>query len=152
MVEGDASTYYYLDGALGCECGESQPIRDDMLSDFYPEAWELSPKDMESMFNDFYFDNTVDDSLNLMALQASTEQLDIVTTPLTDGSVIESKTDLDTNPYWTTYFNVVRAEESWTEIELKEVGLLKPELIMAADETRHSTPMACGIMVVKSIQ
>ena len=38
MVEGDAPTYYYLDGALGCKCGKSQPIREDMLSDFYPEA------------------------------------------------------------------------------------------------------------------
>ena len=46
VVEGDAQTYYYLDDALGCECNESQPIRDDMLSDFYPEEWELSPKDM----------------------------------------------------------------------------------------------------------
>ena len=45
MVEGDASAYYYLDGALDCECTESQPIRDDVLSNFYPEAWELSPKD-----------------------------------------------------------------------------------------------------------
>ena len=53
MVEGGVPTYYYLDGALGCECGESQPVRDDMLSDFCPEAWELSHKDMESMFNDF---------------------------------------------------------------------------------------------------
>ena len=121
MVEGGALTYYYLDGALGCECHESQPIRDDMLSDFYPEAWELSPKDMESMFNNFCFDKTVD-YLNLIALQASTEQLDIVSTPLNDGSVIESKTYLDTNPYWTTYFNMVRAEESWTGIELREVG------------------------------
>ena len=106
MVEGDAPTYYYLDGALGCECNESQPIRDDMLSDFYPEAWELSPKDMESMFNDVYFDKTVD-SLNLMPLQASTEQLDVVSTPLNDGSVIDSKTDLDINPYWNTYFDMV---------------------------------------------
>ena len=45
MVEGDAPTWYYLDDALACECDKSQPIRDDMLSDFYPEAWELSPKD-----------------------------------------------------------------------------------------------------------
>ena len=122
------------------------------------------------MFNDFCFDKTVD-SLNLMALQASTEQLDIVSTPLNDGSLIESKTNLDTNPYWTTYFNVVRAEELRTEIELKEVGhveeaqdflvntvtddemeLLKPELITAVGETGHSTLMACGIMLVKGIQ
>ena len=58
MVEGGVSTYHYLDGALDCECSESQPIRDDVLADFYPEAWELSPKDMEPMFNDFYFDKT----------------------------------------------------------------------------------------------
>ena len=66
---------------------------------------------------------------------------------------------------------MVRTEESWTEIELREVGhvekaqdflvntvtddeveLLKPELVIAVDEAGHSTPMACGIMVVKSIQ
>ena len=58
------------------------------------------------MFNDFYFDKTLD-SLNLMALQSSTEQLNIVSILLNDGSDIESKADLDNNPYWTTYFNVV---------------------------------------------
>ena len=78
---------HYLDGALGCECNESQPIRNDMLSNFYPEARELNLKDMESMFNDFYFDKTVD-SLNLMALEASTEQLDVVPAPFNDGSAI----------------------------------------------------------------
>ena len=76
---------------------------------------------MESVFNDFYFDKTVD-SLNLMAIQASTEHLDIVSTPLNDGSAIESKTDLGINPYWTTYFNMIWAEKLWTEIELREVG------------------------------
>ena len=54
MVEGNALTYYYLNGALGCKYDESRPIRDDMLSGFYPEAWELSPKDMESIFNGFF--------------------------------------------------------------------------------------------------
>ena len=38
MVEGGAPIYYYLDGALDCKCSESQPIRDDVLADFYPEA------------------------------------------------------------------------------------------------------------------
>ena len=65
-VEGDTPTHYYLDGNLGCEHEESQPVRDDMLSDFCPKAWELSPKDMESMFNDFYFDKTAD-TLSLAA-------------------------------------------------------------------------------------
>ena len=36
------------------------------------------------MFNDFYFDKTVD-ILNLAALQAIAEQLDIVSIPLNDG-------------------------------------------------------------------
>ena len=120
-VEGDAPTYYYLDGTLDCEQEESPPVRDDMLSDFCPKAWELSPKDMESMFNDFYFDKTAD-TLSLAAFQAGAEQLDIIPIPLNDGSAIESKADPDNNPYWTTYFNVVRAEESWTEVELKEVS------------------------------
>ena len=30
--------------------------------------------------------------------------------------------------------------------------LLEPEIVMAVDETGHSTPMACGIMLVKSMQ
>ena len=123
MVEGDALTYYDLDGALDCECNESQFIRDDVLSSFNPEARELSPKDMESMFNDFYFDKTVD-SLSLMALQARNEQLDVVSIPLNDGPVIEAKVDLDNNPHCTTYFNVARAEELWTEVELREVGYM----------------------------
>ena len=54
------------------------------------------------MFNDFYFDKTVD-SLNLMTLQASTKQLDVVSILLKDRPTIESKADLDNNPYWTTY-------------------------------------------------
>ena len=33
-----------------------------------------------------------------------------------------------------------------------EMKLLKPELGMAVDKAGHSTLMACGIMVVKSIQ
>ena len=105
MVMGGAPTCYYLNGALGCECNGNQPTRDDILSDFYPEPWELSPKYMESMFNDFYFDKTVD-SLNLMTLQASTKQLDVILIPLNGGSVIESKTDLGNNPYWTTYLYI----------------------------------------------
>ena len=83
-----------------------------MLYDFYPEAWELSPNDMEFMFNDFYFDKSVD-SLNPMAVQASTEKLNVVSIRLNDGSAMEPKADLDDNPHWTTHFTVVQAEESW---------------------------------------
>ena len=73
--------------------------------------------------------------------------------------------------YWPTYFNTVRSEKQWTEIELNEVShakdatnfitnpepemeveILEPQIIMATDETGQTTPMACGIMLVKSIQ
>ena len=95
MVEGAPQyTITYLDGALGWESNRRRTIRDDVLPNFYPEAWELSPKDIEPIFNDFYFDKTVD-SLNRMVLQASTEQLDVVSIPLNDGCPIESKADLD---------------------------------------------------------
>ena len=51
------------------------------------------------MFTGFYFDKTVD-SLNLITLQASTKQLNVVSIPLiNDGAIIESKTDLDNNPH-----------------------------------------------------
>ena len=85
-------------------------------------------------------------------------QLDIISIPLNDGYVIESKADLENNPYWTTYFNVVRAEESWAEGELREVGcvdkaqdflvnnvtddeveLFEPKIIMAVDEETGGT-------------
>ena len=35
---------------------------------------------------------------------------------------------------------------------MMKLNYLKPELVMAVDEAGHSTPMAFGIMVVKSIQ
>ena len=157
IVEGDTPTCYYLDGARDCKHNESQSVRNDALSDFCPEAWKLSPKNMESMFNDFYFNKTVD-ALSLAAFQASAEQIDVISIPLNNGSATESKADLGNNPYWTTYFNVVWVEESWTEVELREVGcnrqaqdflvdtmtndeieLLEPEIVMTTDEAGRST-------------
>ena len=91
--------------------------------------------------------------------------------PLNDGSDIKQETDPEQNSYWSEYFDTIRSEELSTEIELKEVNytgkaanfitvpeqgmkaeLLEPEIVMAVDETGQSTPMACGIMLVKSIQ
>ena len=68
-----------------------------------------------SMFNEFYFDKTVD-APSLAAFQASAEQLDVISVPLSNGSATESKADLGNNPYWTTYFSVVQVEESWKEV------------------------------------
>ena len=94
VVEGDTPICYCLDGAPDCGHNESQSVRNDALSDFCPETWELSPKNMESMFNEFYFDKTVD-ALSLAAFQASAEQLDVISVPLNNGSATESKADLD---------------------------------------------------------
>ena len=33
-----------------------------------------------------------------------------------------------------------------------ETEILEPQTIMTTDETGHSTPISCGIMLVKSIQ
>ena len=38
----------------------SQPVRDGKLSDFSPALWKLSPRDMESMFVDYYRDEAAD--------------------------------------------------------------------------------------------
>ena len=54
---------------------------------------------MEFIFNDYYFDKTAD-SLHLATFQASTDQLNIISIPFDDGSVIEFKTDIDNDPYW----------------------------------------------------
>ena len=83
----------------------------------------IKASDMEFMFNDFYFDKSVD-SLNPMAVQASTEKLNVVSIRLNDGSAMEPKADLDDNPHWTTHFTVVQAEESWIEKELRKVGYM----------------------------
>ena len=91
--------------------------------------------------------------------------------PLNDESAFQNETDFEETSYWPTYFNVFRPDEQWTEIELSKVSyakdatdfiispepemeaeILEPQIIMATDETGQSTPMACGIMLVKSIQ
>ena len=88
-----------------------------------------------------------------------------------DASAFQNETDFEQTSYWPTYFNTVRSEEQWTEIELNKVSyakdatdfiispeseieaeILESQIIMATDETGQSTPMACGIMLVKSIQ
>ena len=34
----------------------------------------------------------------------------------------KNETDFEQNYYWPTYFNAVRSEEQWTEIELNEIN------------------------------
>ena len=42
--------------------------------------------------------------------------------PLKDESAFQNETDFEQTSYWPTYFNAVRSEEQWTEIELNEVS------------------------------
>ena len=66
------------------------------------------------MFNDYYFDR-ISESLNFVAVQASAKQLNIISNPFNDGSVIEATPDLKDNPYWTSYSNMTQTDELWTE-------------------------------------
>lgn len=148
----------------------TQPVRDDKLSDFSPDAWKLSPRDMESMFIDYYHDKAAD-TVEVAAFQARHNQFNAMTDPLNDEFAFQHETDFEQNSYWPTYFNMVRSEEQWIDVELNEISyaeeaaefilnpepemkaeMLEPQIIMATDETGQSTPMACGIMLVKSIQ
>ena len=148
----------------------TQPVRDDKLSDFSPDAWKLSPRDMESMFID-YFHDEADDAIEMSAFKARHSQFNAMTDPLNDESAFQNETDFEQNCCWPTYFNTVRSEEQWTELELNKISyaedatefiienetemeaeMLEPQIIMATDETSQTTPMACGIMLVKTTQ
>ena len=47
----------------------SQPVRGDKLSDFSPNAWKLTPHNMESMFIDYFHDKAAD-AIEMAAFQA----------------------------------------------------------------------------------
>jgi len=122
------------------------------------------------MFIDYFHDEATD-AIEMAAFKAQHSLFNAMTDPLNDESAFQNETDFEQNCYWPTYFNTVRSEEQWTEIELNEVSyaedatdfivdtetgmdaeILEPQIIMATDETGQTTPMACGIMLVKSIQ
>ena len=95
----------------------SQIVRDDKLSDFSPNAWKLSPRNMESMFIDYYHDEA--------AFQARHNQSNTMTHPLNDESFFQNETDFELNSYCPTYFNTVGSEEQWAEVELNKVSYTK---------------------------
>ena len=122
------------------------------------------------MFIDFFHDEAAD-AIEMAAFKAQHSQFNAMTEPLNDESAFQNETDFEQNDYWPNYFNAIRSEEQWTEIELNEINyaeeaadfiietetemeaeILEPQIIMATDETGQTTPMACGIMLVKSIQ
>ena len=98
-----------------------QPVRDDKLLDFSPDAWKLSPRDMESMSVDYFHDEAAN-VIEMAAFQARHNQFNAMAEPLNDASTFQHETDFEQTSYWPTYFNAVRSEEQWTEIELNEVS------------------------------
>ena len=122
------------------------------------------------MFIDLFRDKAAD-AIEMAAFQARHNQFNAIAGPLNDESAFQNETDFEQTSYWPTYFNAIRSEEQRTELELNKVSytedatdfiidpepemeaeILEPQIIMATDETGQSTPMACGIMLVKSIQ
>ena len=91
------------------------------ISDFNPDACKLSPRDMESMFVDYFHDETVD-AIEMAAFHARHNQFNAMADPLNDETAFRNETDFEQTSYWPTYFNAVRSEEQWTEIELNEVS------------------------------
>ena len=122
------------------------------------------------MFIDFFHDKAPD-AIEMAAFKAQHSQFNAMTDPLNDESAFQNETDFEQNCYWPTYFNAATSEEQWTELELNkgsyakdatdfiidtetemEAEIIEPQIIKVTDETGQSTPMACDIMLDKSIQ
>ena len=116
---------------------------------------------MESMFIDYFHDEAAD-AIEMAAFKARHSQFNAMTDPLNDESAFQNETDFEENCYWPTYFNTVRSEEQWTELELDEINcttdandfiieteaemeaeILEPQIIMATDETGQTMQMIC---------
>ena len=76
----------------------SQPVRDDKLSNFSPYAWKLSPRDMKSIFTDYYH-NEAANTIELPAFQEQHNQFNTMTRPLNNKSSFENETDFEQNSY-----------------------------------------------------
>ena len=59
------------------------------------------------------------------AFQAQHNQFNTMAEPLNDNSAFQNETDFEQTSYWPTYFNTVRSEKQWAEIELNEVSYAK---------------------------
>ena len=86
---------------------------------------EVEPsRDMESVFVDYYHDEATD-TIEMAAFQARHDQFGTMAHPLNDESAFQNETGFEQNSYWPTYFNTVRSEEQWTDVELNEVSYAK---------------------------
>ena len=94
-----------------------------------------------------------------------------MTHPFKNEFDFQIEADFKQDTHWPTYFNMIRSEELWTEDELNKIDytaeaadftinvekdteaeIPAPEVIMAVNDTGQSTPMARGMILVKSIQ
>ena len=62
------------------------------------------------MFVDYYHDEAAD-TIEMAAFQAQHDQFN-------NDSAFQNETDFEQTSYRSAYFNEVRSEEQWTEIEL----------------------------------
>ena len=76
------------------------------------------------MFVD-YLNNEAADAIEMAAFQARHNQFNAMNDPFNDESAFQNETDFEQNCYWPSYFNTVRPEEQWTELELNEVSYAK---------------------------
>lgn len=83
-------------------------MRGGKLSGFSPDAKKLSPRDMESMFIDYFF-NEAADTIKMAAFQMRHNQFNTLTHPLTGESAFQNGTDFKQDSYWPSYFNMVRS-------------------------------------------
>ena len=188
------NSYYYGFSNPAFECLETSPenditgeswwvsdlnkpeaaIRDESLMDFKPEAWELSKRDLQTMFTDYFYDEN-DGRLEIAAAQARTVAADRVLSFEDDGFTPQIKGNPESNTYWTDFYGQLRNEQ-WTEHKLDQVTyayevnewlmdpqdnncehenentVREPKLIMATDRLGRVTHMASVVMVIKSLQ
>ena len=165
--------FYHLEESWLAEDTSSPdcPSQTSPLENFVPPAWDLGDKDIQSIFNDYYYDSYLG-TIEMTTFRLKTEAVDTTFDIDNEGSLAATKQDPDSPQYWDQYYNTVRASEQWQETELTELKyvhdvdqwlfepeelkledkILEPEIVMAVDQQGRTTPMASGIMVVKSIQ
>ena len=67
-------------------------VRHEELANFIPHMWELGPRNMESMFLDYYHDRATE-SLEMAGFRTRNNQFSEVVDPLNDGSDLQHETD-----------------------------------------------------------
>ena len=153
------------DGMYPSPCEEWEP--NGVPHDIVPpiegsEAWRLSECDLQSMFVDYFRDED-EEYVSKMEIGLLAAQYDIAA----EGQA-EISEDESTYTSIAHVFQEVRAHESWTALDMAEcehtfhvedVSAPEEELasehdlrvMMVTDNRGRSTPLACGVMVVKDV-